>query len=123
MGCFYWLLIEVEWEYVCCVGVEVGEEVMLFVGWLCENLECSYYFGGVWFVNVWGLYDMFGNVVEWMFDVYELFFVMLLFGFEFVWLSDVYLCLVCGGVFIDFVMKFDCVMCCGLFDVWKVCDL
>jgi formylglycine-generating enzyme required for sulfatase activity len=77
-GEYYRLPTEAEWEYACRAGTttaippgQLGE-----VAWFAKNSAVPPFTGGTYHKvgtkkpNVWGLYDMLGNVMEWTLDQY-----------------------------------------------------
>lgn len=68
----YRLPSEAEWEYACragTAGIRYGE--IDKIAWYIENSEGETHEVGTKEPNVWGLYDMLGNVWEWCWDVYD----------------------------------------------------
>ncbi len=75
-GQLYRLPTEAEWEYACQAGEDraYGFTAVADLGahaWLVDNSEGSYHAVGLREPNVWGLYDLHGNVAEWVADRYD----------------------------------------------------
>src|SRR5437763_5384513 len=76
-GHFYRLPTEAEWEYAC----RAGTTTPLFFGtdasklgeyaWYEDNSDFKYQKVGKKKPNPWGLYDIYGNVTEWVLDQYD----------------------------------------------------
>lgn len=76
-GIFYRLPTEAEWEYASRAGSNssycFGDDVSKLVeyAWYYDNSDGAYKKVGQKKPNVWGLYDMHGNVAEWTSDYYD----------------------------------------------------
>jgi formylglycine-generating enzyme required for sulfatase activity len=76
-GEFYRLPTEAEWEYSCRAVTTTtyfwGEDASKLpeYAWFEQNSDFKYQKVGKKKPNPWGLYDMYGNVTEWVLDQYD----------------------------------------------------
>jgi formylglycine-generating enzyme required for sulfatase activity len=70
-GIFYRLPTEAEWEYVCKKGKTDKIANLKEVAWYEENSQEKYEKTGAKKPNSLGIYDMLGNVSEWVLDQYS----------------------------------------------------
>jgi formylglycine-generating enzyme required for sulfatase activity len=63
---------EAEWEYACKAGTTATRYGELdLIAWYRDNSEQTTHNVGMKEPNLWGLYDMLGNVWEWCSDIYN----------------------------------------------------
>ncbi len=76
-GVFYRLPTEAEWEYACKAGATTvypfgnDSTQLKDYAWYATNSGDRYHKVGQKKPNAWGLYDMLGNVQEWVLDQYD----------------------------------------------------
>ena len=69
----YRLPTEAEWEYAAKANenlIFAGSNQLEDVGWFCKNSDGEPHPVGLKRPNAWGLYDMCGNIWEWVFDAH-----------------------------------------------------
>ena len=70
-GIFYRLPTEAEWEYACKTGALGEDQPFTDQAWHKKNSEFQYETVGTKLPDTHGVYDMLGNVSEWVLDQYD----------------------------------------------------